>query len=115
MTSPYSHPQHDLATVLEAVERGHTITGAAKVLQVTPKTMHRYTKRWAQVAAAIRDKRNELVDLAELSLRAAVLKGEPWACALVLKTQGKDRGYVERTEITGADGESINIRLKWDE
>ena len=41
------------------------------------------------------------------------MNGEPWAVAMVLKTIGKHRGYVERQEVTGADGGSITV--KWDE
>ena len=54
--------------------------------------------------------REELVDIAEIRLRVAINNGEPWAIALVLKTMGKNRGYTERHEITGADGDSIIIR-----
>ncbi len=41
---------------------------------------------------------------------AAVNKGQPWAVSLVLKTLGKERGYVERGEITGKGGEPIIAR-----
>jgi len=54
--------------------------------------------------------RGELIDISEQKLRAAVMNGEPWAVAMVLKTLGKSRGYVERQEVTGADGKPMNIR-----
>ena len=57
----------------------------------------------------VRAKRSELVDLAEMSLRRGIMAGEAWAVALTLKTLGKDDGYTERTEITGADGEPLHI------
>jgi hypothetical protein len=37
------------------------------------------------------------------------MNGEPWAVAMVLKTIGKSRGYVERQEVTGADGGKVQI------
>ena len=53
------------------------------------------------------------MDISEQKLRAAVLNGEPWAIALVLKTLGKKRGYVERTEIAGTDdGQPIQVVIK---
>ena len=36
--------------------------------------------------------------MAELSLFKAIQTGEAWAVCFYLKTQGKDRGYVERYE-----------------
>jgi len=70
-------------------------------------------KRVQAVEQVIQECRGELVDLGELALRKAVLSGEPWAVGLVLKTLGKDRGYVERQEITGKEGGPV--RLVWDD
>jgi hypothetical protein len=39
------------------------------------------------------------------------LAGEPWAVALTLKTLGKQRGYVERQEVTGADAGPVDVRV----
>jgi hypothetical protein len=52
-----------------------------------------------EVAEAVADAREELIDIAELRLRKAVQDGEAWAIALTLKTIGKGRGYVERHEV----------------
>jgi hypothetical protein len=61
---------------------------------------------------AVEDARGEVVDYAEQKLRLAVLNGEPWAIGMTLKTIGKSRGYVERQEVTGADGGAVVV--KWD-
>jgi hypothetical protein len=37
----------------------------------------------------------------------AVRRGEPWAVCFTLKCLGKDRGYVERQERTGAGGQPL--------
>lgn len=105
------HPtKHSLATVLDAVEKGITRVGAAKVLGVSTDTVVNYCKRWKAVDDAFRLKRRELVDLSEMGLRGAVLRGEPWAITFALRTLGKDEGWTERHEHTGKDGGPIQIR-----
>jgi hypothetical protein len=81
---------------------------AARQVGCTPKTIYTRAKSSAAVRQAIEDSRGELIDLSELKLRAAVLNGEPWAVALVLKTLGKDRGYFERQE-TVTKGETLEV------
>lgn len=104
-------PKYPLADVLEAVEKGITVTGAAKVLGCTRQTILNYRKRWATVDLALKERRRELVDLSEMALRGAVLRGEPWAVTFALKTLGKDDGFTERHEITGKDGEAVELKV----
>ena len=54
----------------------------------------------------------ELNDIAELLLRQAVNDGNLWAIKYQLSTKGKSRGYVERSEITGKDGDTIRVTVK---
>jgi hypothetical protein len=72
---------------------------AAKHVGCDPDTIHLRARKHPEVAACIRSQRGELVDTAELALRNAILRGDAWAIALVLKTLGKDRGYVEKQEV----------------
>jgi hypothetical protein len=83
---------------------------AARVLGCTPNVIYRRKRRIKGIQEAVDETRGELIDIAEQKLRAAVLDREPWAVAMVLKTIGKDRGYVERQEVTGASGGPIDIR-----
>ena len=55
------------------------------------------------------DERESLLDLAEGSLFDQVRKGNITAIIFTLKTIGKHRGYVERQEVTGADGGKVQI------
>lgn len=84
------HPDYTLNQALAAVEKGITIIGTAKVLGCHPDTIRRYARRWKSVADALEVKRLEMVDLAEMGLRGAVLRGEPWAVTFALKTLGKE-------------------------
>lgn len=74
------------------------ISLAAKRLECDPGTVRNYAARYASVQAAMREERAAFVDVAEAKLMQAVQNGEAWAIALVLKTLGKERGYVERHE-----------------
>jgi hypothetical protein len=82
---------------------------AAKRLGADPGTLYRRAKKSPVVAEAIKHQRGEMIDTAELSLYNAVLRGEPWAVCLILKTLGKDRGYVEAIE--GGD-KPLVVRLE---
>lgn len=86
------------------------VTLAAKSLGVTPWAIWKRAKRDPKIQEAIKMAREEMIDLAESKLRIAILNGEPWAIALTLKTIGKDRGYVERVEQTGKDGDAIETK-----
>ena len=79
-------PAHSLEQTLAAVEKGVTVYGTAKVLGCHPDSIRRYARRWKAVDDALKDKRRELVDLAELGLRGAVIKQQPWAIAFALRT-----------------------------
>ena len=100
-----------LEQVLEAVEKGVTKTGAAKVLGCAWNTVDGYSKRWASVDQAFRVKRRELVDLSEMGLRRAILSNEAWAISFALRTLGKEEGYAERYDIKHSGG--VEIRLGW--
>ena len=94
-------------------ETSGLVSLAAKRVPCSITTINARRKSIRAVQQVIDECRGELVDLGELALRKAVLNGEPWAVGLVLKTLGKERGYVERQEITGKEGGPV--RLVWDD
>ena len=71
---------------------------AAKRVPCSMTTIYTRARDVAAVRQAIDECRSELVDYGELALRRAVIAGEPWAVAMVLKTLGKSRGYSEKIE-----------------
>jgi hypothetical protein len=85
---------------------------AAKHLGCDADTIKNYAKRYPSVATALLAERGEMIDTAELKLWASIQNGEAWGITLALKTIGKDRGYVERTEQTGKDGTPLNEVVK---
>lgn len=110
MTTTGSYPRFTTAQVIEAVRQTKGLmTLTAKRLNCAPNTVRNYAKRFPTVAEAIREEREAMVDLAELALHKKIREGEGWAVQFTLKTLGKDRGYTERTELTGKDGGPIAI------
>ena len=95
--------------VIDALEKGYTCVGAGQLLGCSAETIRNYANKYPTVKVALKAKRRELVDLAEMSLRRAIVGGEGWAVALTLKTLGRDEGYVERQELTGANGGPLRI------
>src|SRR5262245_24134441 len=85
---------------------------AARRLGCKADTIYRRARASPEVADCLRCQRGEFVDTAELRLYDAVLEGRPWAVAMVLKTLGKDRGYVERAETKDGTDEDVNAAIE---
>ena len=96
-----------IANALEATN-GYVYL-AARSLHCAPKTIYLRLKKSPALKQRLDDIRGEELDLTEQKLRDAILRGEAWAITLKLKTLGKSRGYVERQEVTGADGGKVQI------
>ncbi len=105
--------RYTVGQVVNALNETKGMMGqAARRLGCHHDTITNYAKRHASVKAAITQSREEMTDAAELALYNAVTRGEAWAVCFYLKTQGKKRGYVERQELTGAEGGPFVIRVK---
>lgn len=101
---------------ISAALRRHNglVTYAAEDLDCACSTVYDYIRRYPSVKVALQEAREHIIDRAERSLFAAIDDREPWAVALTLKTLGKHRGYIERQEITGQDGEAFQFTLAFD-
>lgn len=71
---------------------------AAEVLQCHHSTVYDYIERHPSVKDASQFESGKMLDAAELKLAEAIMDGQAWAVCFYLKTKGKERGYVERTE-----------------
>lgn len=81
----------------------------ARTLGINPSTVHRRAQANPRIRELINSERQEFIDTAELALLTAVTRGEAWAVCFALKTQGRDRGYVERQEIKAEAKISVTI------
>ena len=94
MASPYTKEQ-----IIEALRANKgMVTLAADSLKCNSQTIYNWIKRSPDVAAVVNAERERVIDVAEIALMGAIQRKEGWAIAFALKTIGKKRGYVERTE-----------------
>jgi hypothetical protein len=87
------------------------ITSIARDLKCARHTLYSFIENHPTCQTALKNARDSMIDNVESSLYSKALEGEGWAVCFFLKTQGKHRGYVERQELTGADGEEIVIKV----
>jgi len=89
------------------VELSGNISGTARAFHVSRTAVQQLIKKRASLQEVLSDSREGMLDNVESALYKAALAGEAWAVCFFLKTQGKSRGYIERQEVTGKDGESL--------
>ena len=105
-------PKYKVGQVAAAIKAANgLLAAAAHILGCDRSSVYVYVKKHPTLAAAMNECRAVCIDRAELKLMKAVEKGEPWAIAMVLKTIGKERGYVERQEIKHDGSVSSNVTV----
>jgi hypothetical protein len=87
----------------ELVRLNGNMAAAARSFGVSRVSVFKFVQRRPKLRQVIEDCRETRIDLAEDALDQAVQNGEGWAISLTLKTIGKARGYIERTEIDVKD------------
>lgn len=102
------------------IAKDGNITMTANALGVARSTVHKRITESPALREIVDDAREGLVDIAESALKREVLAGNIAAIIFTLKTQGKHRGYVERQEVTGADGAPLKAYVSispddWDD
>lgn len=98
--------------MIEALERSlGVVTSACKNVGISRETHYRWMREDDQYKKNVLELENVALDYAETQLHKQIKGGNTSATIFYLKTKGKNRGYVERTEITGADTEPIIVRI----
>ena len=87
------------------------MAAAARALGVVRSAVAMFVERHPTLKDVVRDCRESMKDHAESSLHRALLAGEAWAVCFYLKCQAKDRGYIERSEYTGAEGRALLLQI----
>jgi hypothetical protein len=88
--------KYGVAQVVAALREHHgLLVLTADALGCSRTTLQTYAKRYPEIAEVIHAERERLIDLAERGLYVHLQERSPWAIALVLKTLGRQRGYVD--------------------
>lgn len=98
--------------VLKAVKGSSgLVTAIAKRMACSRKHFYTLMKKWPEVAEAVEDEREGMKDFTEGQLMKNIRDGKEASIFFYLKTQCKDRGYVERQEWTGKDGGPMEHKM----
>lgn len=88
------------------------ISQATKAMGIDRTTPYRWMREDEDFKDRVDEVQNVVLDFAEGRLYELVQDKNPTAVIFLLKTKGKNRGYVERTEITGMDGNGLDVRIE---
>ena len=105
----YVHEKFAVASIAAALRRTKGgIHAAARALRCSRNTLRRYVQEYPTLQEVIENERQLAVDLAEQSLYVCAAAGAPWAVQYLLSTQGRDRGYLTRREVTSANAPPVS-------
>jgi hypothetical protein len=102
--------EHNKKALLKALEKTRGIvTTACEIVGIGRTTFYDYVRNDEEFKKDVGDIDNIAIDFAESALHKNIESGKEASIIFYLKTKGKGRGYIERQEITGKDGGSIEI------
>jgi len=100
-------------SMLKALEKSlGIVTVACKNSDVPRSTYYKWLNEDEDFALAVKEIENIALDFAESQLHKQISDNSTPATIFYLKTKGKKRGYIERQEITGADGMPTNFQIE---
>lgn len=98
-------PTSNKKEFLEALKRcAGNVSEATKQVPIHRSTHYDWIEQDPEYAAAVDAIKESLIDRAESALQTLISEGNVPAVLFFLKTQGKKRGYVERTETDVTSG-----------
>ncbi len=100
--------------ILKAVkDSGGFVTEIARRLDCDVSTVHRWKRKDDDIYDAIEEEREATLDLAEKKLIDKIRAGNLSAIIFYLKTQGRKRGYGDRTDI-GILDPKVELNAYWE-
>jgi len=91
---------HNKKRLIEALENSlGVVTDACRIAEVSRVTFYDYYKNDSEFKKQVDDISNIAVDYAETELYKRIKSGDTTAIIFYLKTRGKSRGYIEKSEI----------------
>jgi|TARA_R100001480_G_scaffold45791_1_gene59073 hypothetical protein len=100
-------------SMLKALEKSlGVVTVACRKTDIPRSTFYKWLNEDEDFAVKVREIENIALDFAESQLHEQIGNANTAATIFYLKTKGKKRGYIERQEITGADGMPNNFQIE---
>lgn len=94
--------------VIEALDKTlGIISHACKMVKLSRTTFYKWMETDPEFAQKVREIEENTLDFVESKLFEQIEQLNTSATIFYLKTKGKKRGYIERKEITGAEGTPI--------
>tara|TARA_R100000541_G_scaffold59378_1_gene73172 strand:+ start:2113 stop:2463 length:351 start_codon:yes stop_codon:yes gene_type:complete len=104
--------EHNKKALIEALEKSlGVVTSACRQAEVGRTTFYEYLKD-LDFKKQVDEIQDVALDFAESQLHKQIQGGNTAATIFLLKTKGKKRGYVERQEITGAEGLPTSVTVE---
>ena len=104
--------QHKKA-IIDALEKSlGVVTTACKNVGIGRTIFYEWMKDDQDFEKRVTEIQDIALDFAESQLHKQIGEGSTAATIFYLKTKGKKRGYIERQEITGADGLPTNFQIE---
>lgn len=110
MTTRHGYTAEEVVAAIEGSKGFVTIIG--KRLGCSARHVYNLLDKYATARDALANEREGMRDFAEGMLYKRIEGGDTTAIIFYLKTQAKERGYVERQEVTGAGGGAVTIRIE---
>lgn len=88
------------------------VTTACNQVGIARKTHYEWYKEDEEYQRSVDDISDVALDFAESMLHKQIQDKDTTATIFYLKTKGKKRGYIERTEVTGKDGSPISTTIQ---
>ena len=108
MSRPHKLTKKEYAQFYECLRLSSgMISTAAKKFGINRQTVFNRMHEDPDFAQGIEDVKESVKDFGEAALLTKIKEGDTSAIIFFAKTQLKDRGYCERVEISGKDGEAI--------
>ena len=111
------HEKFTKAEVADALlESRGFVSAAARRLACEAGTVYDYMNRYPELKEIRQEAREAEKDLAEMMLGKMIRDGQFPATCFYLKTQARDRGYIERQEheLAGKDGAALRFTFTLD-
>lgn len=102
--------------IIEAVaETKGLLTAAAPRAGVSYRTILRYSNEFASVKKAVLEAKEGMKDYTENQLYKAIKEHNLTAIIFYLKTQAKDRGYIEKSEVKAELEHKGELKVNYEE